>query len=483
MEKPHARTTHLLRSGAQVFVTKAAPALAALAVLIGYSRALPEADYGRYTAVWARLGILGTLAYAGVPLLLLSLSAGRVKHWAQKLRARHILLGLAWLLAFAAVFAWIQWKKDGVTPILSALLVVLYAGASVLESALIVGGRQAAMGWGGVAYALCYAGIHWLCLEQGYSLNSLLFYLVVLQSARLIWYGWMTYAAYARVQSETLPNPARARRYWLHTGLYDLSINVARWADKTAVSFLLAAAVSAVYFNGSLEVPFIPLVMGAAGSVILVELAKGAWPATDAARLVRDISRVQSAIVFPVFFFLFFFRAEIFAAVFGEKYAASVPVFAASLLVLPLRSYHFTVLLESRQEGRTINTGAALDIILTLTLLYPLYKIFGLPGVALSPVVSTWVQMGYYLIKTAQLYEVGVKEVFPLMHWLRYGALFGGLLCVTWAIGTSSLDAGPRLLLGAAVAAISGSATLFHEIRRYKKLYGQDYTPGLSGQC
>lgn len=472
MSQSLVRPANLLRSGAQVFVTKAAPALAVLAVLIGYSRVLPEADYGRYTAVWVRLGIVGTLAYAGMPLLLLSIPAAQVKQWASTLGARQISIGVVWLLTFSCIFAWIQWKDSDVLPPLSAALVMLYAGASILESALIVSGQQRALGWGGTAYAASYATLHWLALQGTYSLNALLTYIVALQAARLLWYVRITWHSYREVHAAPLPDPGRTRRYWLHSGLYDLSVNVARFADKAAVSFLLTAAVSAVYFNGSQEVPFIPLVMGAAGSAMLVELAKKNFHAQDAARLVRDTARIQTAIVLPVFFFLFFFREEIFAALFDGKYAASVPVFAASLLVLPLRAYHFTVLLEARQEGRIINTGALLDIALTLALFYPLYKIFGLPGVALAPVVSTWVQMLYYLVKTARVYGVRGAELFPLKHWLAYGALFSGLLWGARTIGTSWAGAGPRLLLGAGIAAASCAAVLFFEIRRYKKVYG-----------
>lgn len=472
MSQSSARPANLLRSGAQVFVTKAAPALAVLAVLIGYSRALPEADYGRYTAVWVRLGIVGTLAYAGVPLLLLSIPAAQVKHWWATLGTRQKCVGMFWLLIFSAAFAWIQWKDSDVLPVLSAALIVLYAGASILESGLIVSGQQRTLGWGGTAYALGYAALHWLALQGTYSLNALLTYIVALQTARVLWYTWLTWHAYKKVQAEPLPDPTRTRRYWLHSGLYDVSVNIARWADKAAVSFLLAAAVSAVYFNGSLEVPFIPLVMGAAGSAMLVELAKKDFKAGDAARLVRDTARIQTAVVMPVFFFLLAFREEIFAALFDGKYAASVPVFAASLLVLPLRAYHFTVLLEARQEGRVINTGAVLDITLTLALFFPLYKIMGLPGIALAPVVSTWAQMGYYLFKTSRVYGVGVSELFPLKHWLAYAALFGGLVWGARAIGASVLDAGPRLLLGGGTAAVSCAAVLLLEIRRYKKVYG-----------
>ena len=447
-----------------------------ITVLILYSRALPEADYGRYTAVWVRLGIVGTLAYAGIPLLLLSIPAQQVKYWTQSLHRRQKLLGFVWLAIFSAVFAWMQWRYSRVLPVLSAALVILYAGTSVLESALIVSRQQRALGWGGMAYAACYAALHWLALQEAYSLNALLTYVVVLQAARLLWYTWMTRRSYGPVEPEPLPDPTRARRYWLHSGLYDLSINVARFADKAAVSFLLAAAISAVYFNGSQEVPFIPLVMGAVGNAVLVELAKKQWPAGDAAKLVRDAARIQTTIVLPVFFFLFFFREEIFEALFDGKYAASVPVFAAALLVLPLRSYHFTVLLEARQEGRIINTGALLDIVLTLVLFFPLYKIFGLPGIALAPVISTWVQMGFYVIKTAKVYEISAGALFPLQHWLVYGAIFGALLWSAKAIGTLIPDGPTRLLLGAGIAAAAGSVALLLEIRRYKKVYGQDRT-------
>lgn len=474
MSNPAApRPLLLLRNGAYLFLTKAAPALAALLVVVLYSRGLSRDDYGRYTSIWVRLGIFGTLAYAGLPVLLLSLSAPRLKAWLGSLGIKQRMGLAAWMLSWAGVFAVVQWASIGLPPLLSVAILLLYAATAILESAIVASGRLTAMSWGGVAYAVLFAGLHWGVLKLGYNLSTLLTGIVSLQAIRLAGYALLCANFYRTLSAEALPDPDRTRRYWLHTGLYDVSVNVARWADKSAVSFLLAAALSAIYFNGSIEVPFIPYLMGAAGSVVLVELAKEGRPSGTAARLVADVARIQTVIVLPLFFFLLFFRAEIFSVVFGEKYAASVPVFAASLLVLPLRSYHFTALLEAKQEGRIINAGAALDIVLTLVSIFPLYKILGLPGIALAPVISTWVQMLYYLMQTSRVYRIPIARLFPFRHWAAALACFGLLFSALHQISALIEDEKRRLFLAAGVAILIGCAALYFEIRRYRKQHGK----------
>ncbi|HQE12664.1 MAG TPA: polysaccharide biosynthesis C-terminal domain-containing protein, partial [Flavipsychrobacter sp.] len=103
--------------------------------------------------------------------------------------------------------------------------------------------------------------------------------------------------------------------------------------------------------------------------------------------------------------------------VFTNRYIAAVPIFAWSIVVLPLRCYGFTAILQKRQQGSLINKGAILDLVVAVALMYPMYRWMGLPGVALSFVISTYVQAGYYLFHTARLVQQPLQSLVPLAFW------------------------------------------------------------------
>jgi hypothetical protein len=52
-----------------------------------------------------------------------------------------------------------------------------------------------------------------------------------------------------------------------------------------------------------------------------------------------------------------------------------------------------------------------------MLLLYPLYKWLGLAGIALSFVISTYVQVFYYLFYSAKFLKVPVLSLLPLKNW------------------------------------------------------------------
>jgi len=188
--------------------------------------------------------------------------------------------------------------------------------------------------------------------------------------------------------------------------------------DKYIISLFLSAELSAIYFNGSVDIPFLSVILGAAGSASLIQMAYNKEDEDKhAVQLANYSSRLLSSVVFPLYFFFLFFSKELFIVLLSSKYLPSVPVFTMSILTIPLYAYHLTSILQNRHKGATINKGAILDLVLALALMYPLYKLIGLPGVALSCVVSSYVQACYYLIETSGLLKVKVSKLIPLNNW------------------------------------------------------------------
>ena len=121
-----------------------------------------------------------------------------------------------------------------------------------------------------------------------------------------------------------------------------------------------------------------------------------------------------SSIVFPLFFFLFFFREEIFSFVFKNKYHDSVPIFAISIFILPLRVNNYSVILQCFSEGKKVLLGSLIDIVIAIVLMITLYPVMGSRGIVLSIVISTYCQVLYYLWHSAKILKIKMYELFPV---------------------------------------------------------------------
>src|SRR5690606_11261475 len=111
---------------------------------------------------------------------------------------------------------------------------------------------------------------------------------------------------------------------------------------------------------------------------------------------VNYISKVLASAVFPIVIFLALFRSEFIIFFFSEKYLETIPIFLVYIMIIPFRAYGHTIILQNMEQGRIINRGAILDVGIALALMVPFYHLFGLPGVALGFVISTFFQALYY---------------------------------------------------------------------------------------
>jgi peptidoglycan biosynthesis protein MviN/MurJ (putative lipid II flippase) len=138
-------------------------------------------------------------------------------------------------------------------------------------------------------------------------------------------------------------------------------------------------------------------------------------------------------------------------------------------LVLPLRAYSFTTLLQRLHKGNIINIGAVGELALACLLMYPLYLYMGLPGVALSFVISTYLQAGYYLFFTGKYLSASPLSLIPIFNWciklIILSILFTGihLWCSVHYTGKISL------FLGAFVLFISMGTLLLIELKLNNK--------------
>jgi len=202
--------------------------------------------------------------------------------------------------------------------------------------------------------------------------------------------------------------------HWLSYGINDTLGVISKWMDKVFLIYLLTAADFAIFFNGSFEIPLFGLLISVTGSFLLIEISGNLLQTDKIIKLFRGSFRMLSSIAFPLFFFLFFFREELFSFVFEDKYNASLPVFAISIFILPLRINNYSVILQCFSQGKKILWGSVLDIAIALILMVSLYPIMGTRGIALAVVTATYCQVLFYLWHSAKTLHTSIFQIVPL---------------------------------------------------------------------
>ncbi|NDC40833.1 MAG: hypothetical protein EBZ77_04655, partial [Chitinophagia bacterium] len=373
---------------ALLFVVRLLPALATTFATILLSHRLPVAQYGLYTNWWAQANLLVPFVTLGVHSLLLTYPAPFFKQWLHWLRTKGVFIYLMAGSLAALLFALLQAHLPGAMPWVPFVYLMVFGLTIVTEALLVV-----LEVWGNLLlanglYAVAYVALHVYSINTGQAIVWLMNSLMLALTGKFIITAWGAYQ-YTRHQQPDggfVWQPIVMKSLWLHLALYDLIQLLSLWVDKFAVAALLPASISALYYNGTINIPFLPVLLGAVATITLTQLTRqNKLHQNDGTiQLMNNNGRLLSCIVFPLFFFLFTSADALVPALFGERYAAAVPVFMASICILPVRAYSFTTVLQMHHKGRIINLGAVAELVLAVALMYPLYRAFGLPGMAFS---------------------------------------------------------------------------------------------------
>jgi O-antigen/teichoic acid export membrane protein len=457
-----------------IFIMRFFPSLANLLVIVWYSRNLPPALYGGYQLFWIQLFVIYPFICFGIHSLIVTYSRNMLANILSRFTARHYLLFGSWVFLLSVIFGWLQHSTNDVGFVTSLLFILTFSISLITEALLVVFRKYGLVSLTGFIYALAFCAVHWFALKGAFSLQFVFSSLLIFNLLRLFTYSCAILLEVKKDKegySEEPVDMRAIRALWVHLGIYDIVQMLSSWIDKFVIALLLTAELSAIYYNGAQNVPFLPLLMAAASSAVLLQLAESSrhTEVENTISLVNQSARLLSCIVFPVFYFLFLFRSELFVNVFSEKYIPAIPIFAVSVFVIPLRAYSFSTVLQRLHKGSIINIGAVGELILACLLMYPLYLRLGLPGVALSFVVSTYFQAAFYLAFTGRFLGVSPLKLVPVTDWLIKLIVFGCALIAIHYIGSLYFTGRFTLILGALAMVVLVIASLLFEISRQKK--------------
>lgn len=463
-----------------IFLIRFFPSLATLLVVIFFSRNLSEADYGRYQNFWVQLYLLSSVATIGIPAFLLTYTPVFIKQLFAALQRKYYIAITCWMVLMAVVFTGIYMSKLDIVWFVPFGFFLVYSLTAIAESMLIVFRQFKLLLWVNIGYTILFLLLHSGVLDGSYDIETVFLYLLLLGVVKLFVTGVKAVTSLKSINevAENDYTMADIRSLWIHVGIYDVMQRVFTWVDKFTISLLFTASVSAVYFNGTFDIPFLPLLLGAVSSAALIQMS-GFTKKGDTAQSViiaNQTARILSAVVFPLFFFLFLFREELFTVLLTAKYAEAIPIFAVTVLVVPLRAYNFTSILQNRHKGRVINIGALMDILIALVLMYPLYQLFDLKGIAMSFVISSYVQGGYYLYQTSKVLQTPVGKLIPLGNWLMKLIVFACLFIAIHYVLSLLFTQTIVLISGSLILAIVLLVAIIIEFRASKRVHGRQFS-------
>lgn len=443
-------------------------------VILYYSHHIPLASYGSYQNFWVYLMVLSTIACGGFGVLIYTYNLATIKQILSGIKKIHYsLYGIFSLLMGILFFALLSRELGTGFHIawmpFALVYFLCYSWNVILEAVLIIAKKFQLLLLLSICYAVLFFVIHYEIAQETFDLSRLIEGLALLAAIRFI--IMLPIAIKAIVKSNAaevrLVHVKRVFSMWISLLTYDTTQILFRFLDKFIITFLVAKEFAAIYMNGTIDIPFIPVFFASVCNAALLQLTKATQRNKQlTTAIIRHSSINMATITIPLFCYLFVFRTALIRFVFSEKYMAAVPIFA--IAIFKLLTYLFTLpfFIQYKQRGDLLNKGAVLDMVTSLILVFPLYYWLGLNGMILSFVISSFLQVSYYSWCAANLLKVKTADLLPLKNWALKFAAFFIMAVLNHIIWAKFMPETPALICSGVLLAALSVSWLFVEYKR-----------------
>ena len=431
---PHAFDTSIKSLNSKllpVFTGKLLPILGLTIIMILYSRKLSYTDYGQFQTVWIYSNIISVIISFGLSSILLSTNAGYFSFFVKTYRFKLALFYIVGAFITFCIFYFTTRLFSFNTKLLLIAFIIIQNVCNLTDSLLIKNNELRIYIWLNFFYSMLFFGIHLYFFYQHFVLNQLIFCIICLSILKA---ACIFFVTQKNITTVVTTAPTKFISNWVFIGLNEIAGIFARWMDKIFLLYLLPPSEFAIFFNGAIEIPLLGILINAIENLMLTNISADINNKQSAISIFKESFKILALIAFPIFFFLLTMHKEAFAIIFNNKYNASIPVFLISIFIIPVRITHYGVILQCYGQSKKIMLGSLMDIGFSLLLMFILYPVLGTPGVALAIVISTYLQAGYYLWQSANIMQVKITTLVPLLFLLKVlvtsGAVFGLLYFV-----------------------------------------------------
>ena len=395
-----------------VFIARLLPLLILVIISILYSRKLSYDDYGKFQTFWIYSNILNIIIAFAMPSVILA-NRDVVFNFFFKTYQKKITIFYVFLFVLVATVFYLT--AENLSPVIKSyvLLFILLQFLTTLTDTFLIKRNQLALYFtANFIYSILFLAIHLYFYFYEFNLQHLIYFLLILLAAKSILIFFVKKAVSDDYHSTS---DKIFFKNWLYLGANEVVGVIARWVDKMYVVFLLSAANFAVFVNGTIEIPLFAVLISAAETFMLKKISHNVADKKQAALIFKESFKLLSYISFPLFFMLLIVHQEAFAIIFNNRYNESAPIFLISIFIIPLRINHYSVILQCYNSTNKILAGSVMDIVLALLFMTLLYPTFGVAGVAFSIVLSTYMQVFYYIWHSAKLINARLSNLVPFV--------------------------------------------------------------------
>lgn len=402
------------------------PLLALFGATILFSHMLSREDYGLYQSVWMYVNLVSVIIGFGVTTVIFSSQPTGLLLFLRK--NKRVILPfyiVLWIFTFL-IFTFASHQFSIGLKLWVISFMILQTSNTIAETWLIKNGGSVRYFIINLVYGLAFFFWHYLVLVSGFSLEWLVKGLVCFSAGKFL--ALLTFSMRPDKLSHTAILEKKLFSHWAYNGANDIISVLAKWADKLILIYLLTPAQFAIFFNGSIEIPLFSIFVSFTGSLMMAQMAERLRMRESLAPVFRENFLLLSSLSFPLFFFLFFFSKPVFLLLFGGQYLESLPVFMITILTLPLRINSYGGILQVLGKGKRVTQGSVLDLVICILLIMILYPFWGMRGAAVALVISSMIQIIYYLWHSKHLLGAAWLQLIPvqslLMRFIVCGVLF-----------------------------------------------------------
>ena len=444
---------------------------AVLFIQFYYSRHLSKEANGSYQKYFIVAGFCGVVLAAGLPYIIGLLPTAGFFKGVKQLLGKATIIYLVLALA-SVVLAGFVAQSVLLFCILAGIIACL-AGYTVAEAMLLkLGGDKVVFGTN-LAFAAVFLPVH-ILLAPYNSVAPVLCGWLLLAGLRLL-----VVVIVLRWQARKMAPAGDAfavggyYRQWLWLGSNELLENVSTYIDKLLLAFILSKQLElyAVYVTGTYEIPVFTILVSVLGLQFNIQHSNRQGGEDESVSVFKAGSLFTALFMFPVFCFLFFFCGDVFHALLGHKYDASIPLFRLTALVVPVRIAYYGALIQVKGKGKYILFGSALSFCIYAVLAPVFYWQASLIGIVIAGVIATYFQAGYYLVVSARVWRLRVCEVFPFVALLVMLLLNAAVFFAVWYLPKGMLLT-QRLLLAGGVTAVMALVNYFAIYKTYARRTG-----------
>ena len=404
-----------------VFIARVLPIIVLLIVSILYSRSLSYSDYGRFQTFWIYTNVINISIAFGLPSIILSNRIVVLNFFFKKNKYYILIFYSLLLLLIGIIFFMIQNNFDTNIKIKILLLSLIQFISSISDSLFIKKQKLRFYFFINFFYTCFLLSILLYYYYTPFNIRGIINGLIVIGICKSL---FIFFVLNKNENSYTSTAQQIFTKNWFYIGINDVVGVIARWLDKIFLLTLISSANFAVFINGTLEIPLFAILISSIEAMMLIKISRNIGDKKNVINVFRESFKLISIISFPLFFMLLTIHGELFSLLFNNKYNQSIPIFLISILIIPARINHYTVILQCYNKGQKILLGSIIDIFIALILMYFLYPIFGLNGVAASIVISTYVQIFFYLWYSSNIINTKILNLIPIKY---LSFLFTGL--------------------------------------------------------